>query len=795
MADRNVPPFGKRLGLAWQIVRGIMGIGGGRKQGPYYWPPKKEGKPQPHPIDFPTYATEAFNKNSVVYTGIMYKVRTMTSAPLRAYSGTRKEPRILPLDHELQKLCLRPNVSQSWEEFHGYNIVCLNLDGNSYVQLEREGDDIAGRPIAMYPLRPDKVFIVPDNTDVGRKGVVGYVYVPEGKSAYESWDRATRQAAQDSGKVKVYGPDEIIHVKYPNPLDDLDGMGYGLSPQSSLANTIAIDNRLTKFLRNFLERGGVPPFWFSYDVPLDDTEIARLREYVESIYGGTDNWVRPGVLDKGGKINRVGLTLEEMGFTGLDERSETRLLGPQGVPPMVVGTRVGLFRSTYENYDSAREAFWQDTMWPDLRLFEVEFQHYLNTDTEFVMFDMSDVPAISTNIEEQVDGAYKMWQMGTPANIAFDTVGLHMADVPGGDIAYVPVNFYPVNADMSEAYARGNTPAPPNARILAETGGDDTGKALELSSEELYMILAERGKARRMREDTGKALAKQAHIPMAAKEAHQNRVDRIAVGWEGPFEDEARKQLEQDERDLLMILGDARAAAVRDRTTINWAAVKVNLSNILAKSTLRWQAGFRPILQGIMEDQAAAWAEAMGIEIEAPSIVGTRWFDDYTLTFAQNISSTTAKDLSELLQRAVDEGWSIDRASNSLETLFQQYLEGGLTGDALIWVEDRMPQYRREMIARTETMRASNAAAFFLFDGAGFQFKEWIAVGDERTRPAHLKAWLDYTQGGNIGPIPMHEHFLIEGHPALFPLDPALPVHLVANCRCILNVIPFMEGV
>jgi HK97 family phage portal protein len=518
--------------LAWQMVRGIMATG--RKAGPYLYPDSRTGQPQQHPINYGVYATEAFSKNSVVYTGIMYKVRAMVSAPLRAYEGTRKEPHLLPISHDLQKLVMRPNPSQSWEEFMGYLIVSLNIDGNSYVQLEREDGNGEGRPIGMYPLRPDKVYIVPNNTESGRRGVMGYVYVPEGRSAYEKWGAQQRRQARDDGKVKHYTHDDIIHVKYPNPLDDLDGMGYGLSPQSPLANIITADNQLTKFIKDFIQRGGVPPFWFSFDVPLDDGDIAQLRDYVQSIYGGADNWLRPGVLDKGGKVQRLGLTLDELGFSGMDERDETRLLGPQGVPPMVVGTRVGLYRSTYENYENARRAFWQDTMWPDLRLFEVEFQHYLNTETEFVMFDMSEVPAISQDVENLISAAHKAWTMGTPANIGLDGVGLHWPDIPGGDVAYVPVNTYPVNADISEAFDRGNTPSPPASRIVADNQGEDVEKSVRALVRETMLKLQTAG-------DRGqflKALAQErrtTRIPMAAKQAHQNRVDRLAAAWEARF--------------------------------------------------------------------------------------------------------------------------------------------------------------------------------------------------------------------------------------------------------------------
>ena len=111
-------------------------------------------------------------------------------------------------------------------------------------------------------------------------------------------------------------------------------------------------------------------------------------------------------------------------------------------------------------------------------------------------------------------------------------------------------------------------------------------------------------------------------------------------------------------------------------------------------------------------------------------------------------------------------------------------MEGDLTPEDFKWFEDRMPQYRREAIARTETIRASNAGALHQFDGWGARYKEWLATFDSRIRPAHADAGSRYAEGSTPGPIPMHEPFIVMGEPLQFPGDPSGSPGNTINCRC-----------
>ena len=425
----NKPSVIERLKLSWRYFNHGMPVNTQAKQSPVMFPDFRNDTPEWHITDMQTYVEEGFNLNSLIYSAIMYKSKASTAAPLRAYGGDPEHPELLKPSHPLAKLVARPNLHQSQAEFSMLNTAYWNIMGNVFIFMDRAKR--GGIPVQKISLRPDRVYIVP-----GKDIIKGYLYVPEGK------------AMRDGIPIL---PEDMMHVKMPNPMDPLEGMGYGLSPLSAIAYSADVDNDITKFLKIFFQRGAITPYMMMFKDPLDDTTIQRIKNRWHEQYGSYENWSEVGVMTNGGEIKQLTMPFKDMGFETIDERNEGRILGPLGVPPILIGTRTGLLRSTYSNYEQARKAFWQDTFIPELNLFESEYQYYLHgEDGSFVKFDISEVPALQSNTTELIDSAYKLWTMGTPANTALSTVGLDIGEIPGGDVSYIPNSVIAAGASIAE---------------------------------------------------------------------------------------------------------------------------------------------------------------------------------------------------------------------------------------------------------------------------------------------------------------------------------------------------------
>jgi hypothetical protein len=199
----------------------------------------------------------------------------------------------------------------------------------------------------------------------------------------------------------------------------------------------------------------------------------------------------------------------------------------------------------------------------------------------------------------------------------------------------------------------------------------------------------------------------------------------------------------------------------------------------------------------VIIDQGEKWNAEFGIQFDVRNLFAEEWFDVYMLIFAQEIDDTTKADIGTALQEAMAGGWTIDEMSSAIDLLFDKYISGrgiDCSAEGLkpseVWFCERKPRWRRDLISRTETIRASNAGSVALFQAWGVvELKEWLATADDRTRSTHLRAWSDYSEGGTPGPIPLGNEFHVGGETLLFPGDPSADISETANCRC--SVIPF----
>jgi len=664
---------------------------------------------------FMDYALDGFNRNSLIYAAIMYKVFAQMNAPLRAMVDTAQGVEVAPLDHPLAQLLNRPNLFQSGAEFENQNTVYKNLAGQTFVLLVRPPR--GGFPLALYSLRPDRVWIIPQ--DIRRIAadwnIKGYWYVPVGKSLRDG--------------LPVL-PQDMMHIRLPNPADSLMGMGYGMAPLSPMARTGDVDNEITEFLKQFFEHGTQLGGIVSFNVDIDDDAAARIEERWQQVYGGHQHWGKVIAAGGGAQFQPLSMSFRELGFAELDERNESRILMPFGVHPILLGTRLGLERSTLTNYPTARTSFWEDRFVPELQLSEVEYQYYLRTkDGAYPAYDLSTVPALQKNISELVDAARAMCEMGYNKETATATVGLQVHEVtPGADVAEEEDALQADNDDRDKRAGQGGT------------------------------------------------------IPMWLKDDRRRlwyKLDGQARAWETEFGDAANAAFEHDKRSLLAILQTHKSRNLELKQSVDWEAISQDWREYLdTQSPTFWQDTFAPLIAGLITETATEWAAELGISFEVINPLALEAFEDYLVRFAQPIDETTNTAIVAMLQQATFEGWSIDQMANRLETLFEQWKSGNVDAAEFEWFAERAPFWRREMIARTETMRALNFGSFAQFRDWGFLRKEWLTQMDGRQRESH---------GDAVGQIkPIDEPFIINGYEMMYPLDGSRGASAkeIVNCRC-----------
>ena len=133
----------------------------------------------------------------------------------------------------------------------------------------------------LWPLRPDRVSIVPDREEYIR----GFVY--HGRS-----------------RMVALTPDEVVWFRYFNPLEEYAG----LSPVAPARLAIDMGRDGLRFNRNFLRNSAQPDFVMLTNDYMNDSEVEDFYRRWEARYRGPANAHRPAVASFVRDIKTLGLS-------------------------------------------------------------------------------------------------------------------------------------------------------------------------------------------------------------------------------------------------------------------------------------------------------------------------------------------------------------------------------------------------------------------------------------------------------------------------------------------------------
>ncbi len=233
--------------------------------------------------------------------------------------------------HPLETLLDTPNPYMSRFELIEQTLGMLELTGDAYWFLSGDG---SGAPTEIWPLRPDRVSIVPDATDY----VKGYIYELDGQ------------------RIPLL-PIEVVHFRRWHPLNDY----YGLSALEAARLAVTSDRAMSEWNRNtFGQDNGVPAGIVSIKESVTDADYERVKREWRESYGGPQ---RRTAFLRGGQIEwkNIGLNHNELDFLQGRKAHRDEILNIFGIP-------VGLIseNATEANATVAERLFIERTLWPKL---------------------------------------------------------------------------------------------------------------------------------------------------------------------------------------------------------------------------------------------------------------------------------------------------------------------------------------------------------------------------------------------------------------------------------------------
>lgn len=209
-------------------------------------------------------------------------------------------------EHELLELLERFNEVTTKTDAIYNTEAHLDLTGDAFWFLE--GGAGNNRPEKIYLLQPDAISLkLGDFTKAGSVLIQSYEY---------------KLNVNNKTIEENYRPDEIIHIKVPNPANPYRGK----SAVEALAMTIDTDNFAQESLKNLFKNGMIGDFFLSTEKRATPEQIKNLAAQFKAAYTGVKNFWKVPILYGGIKPEKLMSTGREMQLIELEEWFRNKIM-------------------------------------------------------------------------------------------------------------------------------------------------------------------------------------------------------------------------------------------------------------------------------------------------------------------------------------------------------------------------------------------------------------------------------------------------------------------------------------
>ena len=315
-----------------------------------------------------------------VYAAVKLRADALTRPPLRVYrSGDDVRGRRVPVSpsHPVARLLERVNPWHTRADLWRATETHLCLWGAAFWAIER-GED--GEP-ELWPLRPDRMVVIPDR----QRYVRGFVY-------RGVWGSIPTDPV-------AYTPEEIVWLRYFNPLEELAG----LSPLAPARLSADMGHDGLAFNRHLLRNSARPDFLLLTNQEMNETELEEFYARWEMRYQGPGNAHRPAVASAVRDVKTLGLSHRDIDFIQGLRWSLEEVSRAYGVPKLLLGD---FERATYANVQASERMFWRNTIVPEVRFLEEQLNRMLLPRLGYpqlcVEFDLSVIEALQEDENNRV---------------------------------------------------------------------------------------------------------------------------------------------------------------------------------------------------------------------------------------------------------------------------------------------------------------------------------------------------------------------------------------------------------
>lgn len=331
--------------------------------------------------NFQSLVAGVYKRNGVVFACCMARSMLFSEARLQFQSIKNGRPQDLFGTPELE-IFEEPWPNATTGELLTRAIQDVDLGGNFFVV--REGK-------RLRRLRPDWVDIIltAPPAQAVKSDVVGYIYKPDGTDNPDEWQIYPVDGS--NGKIAHWAP-------IPDPEQQYRGMTW----LTVVLREIEADDLANRHKTAFYRNAATPNIAVSFKETVTEEQFKEFMKAINRNHSGPENAYKTMYLGGGATVTPLTIDFQALDFKKIQGAGETRIAAAARVHPVVVGLSEGMQGSSLNagNFQSARDAFADNTMRPLWRSFCAAMQVLVNTPkASRLWYDDRDIAALQRDVE------------------------------------------------------------------------------------------------------------------------------------------------------------------------------------------------------------------------------------------------------------------------------------------------------------------------------------------------------------------------------------------------------------
>jgi HK97 family phage portal protein len=397
-----------------------------------------------------------------VFDAVQVRSQTIASLPFKLFRQKPNGDKELATGHPLYRIAHgQPHPDLTSFEFRAMLNAHLDLRGNAYAQIVRDG---SGRVRRLVPLHPDRVR-VKRAEEFSADGLRPLIY------------EVTNEGLGTSFPLSSF---DVLHLRgYTS-----DGI-CGISPIRLKAETLGLGIAVNEHAARMFSNGAQPAGHIKHPAKLGDPGRENIRKSWQAIHGGVHNAGKVAILEEGMSYEKIGLSNEDAQLLESRKYSKIEVAAMYRVPPHMIGGEFSA--NNYNNVESMGLDFVKFCMLAIIENWEQRWNASLLSEEEqgeyFFKFNVSALLRGDTKSRNEAH-RIALGRAGEPGWITVNDIR-EMEDmnrIEGGDVLFSGV------AAGSDKPAPASAPAA-SARALLPLLTDALGRACRKEAKALRAIL------------------------------------------------------------------------------------------------------------------------------------------------------------------------------------------------------------------------------------------------------------------------------------------------------------------